>query len=491
MHGKSAFALAALALTAGVAFPQDPGAAPVSAPRSVAFLGFDSGDISESGLHILSDLVRREISIAPGYSLVERGNLDDVLQEQELRLSDAFNAADPVRIGRLVGARIYMVGRIGLLGTLYIISLRMVDVETGSVIGSVTEEFIGLLEDLRKPVRVAAQKILGVPGIEVNQGEFISVQSDPPGVSVYVNGLFEGNGPVVVRVPKPGKYDVKLSSEGYKPWSQNVIVEKNATFFLKAKLLKQENVVDEKTRALQDGRVAFLTYTTLYAAAASEALLYSFGTDNVRLYIGLPLLTAPLAFFGALKATEGIVMNSGRTFMIVSSTLWGSTWGVSAAIAFGATAPDGAQTEAFQPAYAGLSVVGGLLYGGLSTWLTAGNEPFPSSRVWLYHLGSVLGAFLGLGVPYVLGVESPAVIYVGMLTGSLGGSATALWLTRDFTEGRNIGNVSKGDPGGGLSGSLVDAGPWGISFGMPIPTPAAAERGKAFGIYLPLLSVRY
>jgi len=470
MKGKSVFALATLVLVAGVAYPQTPGTTPASASLGVAFLGFDSGDISESGLFILSDLVRREISIAPGYSLVERGKLDDLLREQELRLSDAFDATDPVRIGQLVGARAYMVGRIGLLGTLYIISLRMVDVETGSVVGSVTEEFIGPLEDLRKPVRVAAQKILGVPGIEVNQGEFISVQTDPPGVGVYVNGLFEGNGPVIVRVPKPGKYDVKLSSEGYKPWSQNVNIEKNATFFLRAKLLRQEKVVDEKTRALQDGRVSFLTYTTLYAAAASEALLYSFGSDNVRLYIGLPLLTAPLAFFGALKATEGIVMNSGRTFMIVSSTLWGSTWGISAAVAFGADTPDGAQTEFFPPAYAGLSVFGGLLYGGLSTWLTAGNEPFPSSRVWLYHLGSVLGAFLGLGVPYVLGVESPAVIYVGMLSGSLGGSATALWLTRDYTEGRNVGNVS---------------------FLPSLPAPVALGGDRGYGVYFPILNARW
>ncbi len=435
----------------------------------VAFLGFDSGDISESGLNILSDLVRHEISISPGFTLVERGNVDQLLKELELRLSDAFDASDPVRIGKMVGASSYIVGRIGLLGSLYIISLRMVDVETGRVAKTINEEFIGPLEDLRKPVRIAAQKILGIPGIEVNQGEFISVETDPPGVGVYVNGLFEGNGPVVVRVPKPGKYDVKLSTDGYKPWSQNVTVDKNATFFLKARLIKQDKIVDERTKALQDGRVAFLTYTTIYAAAASEALLYAFGSDNLRLYIGLPLLTSPLAFFGALKATEGIIMNSGRSFMIISSTIWGSTWGIAASIAFGST-PGGYEGEAFPPVYAGLSVAGGLVYGGLSTWLTSGDEPFPASRVWLYHLGSMLGAFLGLGVPYVLGVESPAVVYAGMLSGSLAGSATALWLTRDYTEGRNVGNVS---------------------FMPVLPMPVYLDGDQGVGIHFPILNVRY
>jgi len=482
-------------LGATLAWPEDA----VPAERTaggVAFLGFDSGDLTESGLAILSDLVRREIAISPNHDLVERGDIAALLAEQEMRLSDAFDASDPVLVGRLAGAQSYIVGRIGLLGTLYIISLRMVDVETGTVTRSVTEEFIGPLEDLRKPVRVAAQKILGIPGIEVNQGEFISVETDPPGVGVYVNGLFEGNGPVVVKVPKAGKYDVKLSSDGYKPWSQRVSVEPNATFFLRAKLIRQEKIVDERTRALQDGRAAFLTFATVYAAAASDAVLFAFGSDNIRLYIGLPLLTAPLVFFGALKATEGIVMNSGRSFMIMSSTLWGSTWGVSAAIVFGAAPAADAEAPIPGSLYAGLSVAGGLLYGGLSTWLTSGSEPFPSARVWLYHLGSVLGAFLGLGVPYVLGADSPGVIYGGMLTGSLAGAATALWLTRDYTEGRNVGNVSRGGPGGlrgNPSGALVELSPSGAAFGLPLPVPAvaAARAGYAPGLYLPILSARY
>lgn len=453
--------------------------------RSIVFLGFQSEDIPASGLAILSELVRREISIAPGFALVERADLDALLREQELSLSDAFDPKGAVRIGRLTGAQSLMVGRIGILGTLYIISLRIVDVETGTVERAMTEEFMGNLEDIRKPVRVAAQKILRIPGIEVQQGEYIRVDTEPPGVAVYVNGLFEGNGPVTVRVPKPGKYAVKLDAEGYKTWTQNVTVEANSTYFVKARLLRQEKVVDERVRALQDGRTALLTFATLYSAVASEALLYAFQTENPRLYLGLPLVAAPLSFFGALKATEGAVMNGGRTFMIVSSTLWGSTWGFAASFVFGAEG--GANAGILKPEFAGLSVAGGLLYGAASTYLSAGGEPFPASRAWLFNLGSLLGAFLGLGVPYVLGAESPTVVYIGMLSGSLAGSATALWLTRDFTEGRNIGNLALG--------SLIEADPGSVSLGLPAPTltalPSRADGRPSVGLYVPLATVRY
>jgi hypothetical protein len=452
--------------------------------KAVSFLGFDSADIEESGRIILSELVRREIAVAPGYALVERQDTDALLAEQELRLSSLFEGGEAMRVGRLLGAQYLLVGRIGKLGTLYIISLRLIDVERGEVSAAIAEEYLGPIEDLRKPVRIAAQRILGVPGIEIKQGEYISIDTDPPGVAVYVNGLFEGNGPVVVRVPKPGKYAVKLSSEGYKPWSQSVSVEPDATYFLKARLLQQDKAVDERVRALQDGRSSLLTFLTLYAAGASEALLYSLGSENARLYIGLPLVTAPLAFFGALKLTENEVMNGGRSFMIVSSMLWGSSWGVAAGLVFGLDGAAGG--EGFNPAFAGLSVAGGLLYGGISYALTAGIEPFPSARTWLYNLGSVLGAFLGLGVPYVLGAESPGIIYAGMLSGSLVGSATALWLTRDFSEGRNVGNLAMGPL------LDIDAGT-GARLGLPLPALGLTRIGSAerLALHLPLLSLRY
>ena len=449
------------------------------ARATVAFLGFQSGDIAPSGLAILADLVRHEISIAPRYELVERAGLEALLAEQELGLSDAFDPGKAPVVGRLAGAEKLVAGSVGILGSLYIINLRMFDVATGAVERSQVEEYIGALEDLRKPVRIAAQKLLGIPGIEVNQGEFISVETDPPGVGVYVNGLFEGDSPLVVRVPRPGKYAVKLAAEGYRSWTQNVGVDASSTYFLKAKLLRQESAVDQRVKALQDGRPGFLTFATVFAAASADALLLSFGSDNERLYIGLPLVAAPVAFYGALKATDRAIMNRGRSFMICSSALWGASWGLAAVTAFGATSDSGSPDLA---PYAGLSVLGGALYGTISVFLTRGEEAFPSSRAWLFNLGSALGAFLGLGVPYVLGVEEPAIVYASMLGCSLGGSGLALYLTRGYTEGRNIGNLSYG--------ALIEAGPGGLGLGLPAVAPFADGEGGT-GLRIPLARVRF
>lgn len=453
-----------------------------------AFLGFESSGIAASGLDILSELVRTEIAISPGYTLVDRANLARLMEEQELGLSDLGDPESAVRIGGLLGARKLAAGRIGILGNLYIISLSMIDVATGSVERTQTEEYVGSLEDIRKPVRIAAQRLLGIEGIEVNRGEFVNVVTDPPGVNVFVNGLFEGSSPVKVHVPKPGRHTVKLSAEGYRTWTQTVGVEADATYFVNAKLLKEEKPIDPRIKALQDGRVPFIIYVTLFSAASSNALVYAFGSDSeslVRLSVGLPLVAAPLAFFGALKATERIAMNGGRALMIISSSLWGSTWGLTASLAFAASSET--PGPVISPAFAGLSVVGGLLYGAIATVITRGNEPFPASRAWLFNLGSVLGSLLGLGVPYVLGVNVPAVTYAGMLAGSLAGSATALYLTRNMTEGRNVENLA--------SGALLNVSPGLATLGIPVvgiegPRP---DRASAPGLSLriPVVTVAY
>lgn len=453
-----------------------PAALPADSPVPVAFAGFSSADVGEGGLEILSELVRHEISIAPGWTLVE-AQVEGVLDEKERQLSSAF-APDPgASAPGLSGARKLVAGKIGLLGNLVIITLNMVDVGTGETEKSVTEEYLGALEDMRKPVRIAAQKLLGIRGIEVNQGSFISVSSEPAGMDVFVNGLFEGSSPLVVKVPKPGKYAVKVSGEGYKSWVQNAVVAEDSTYFANAKLLKQEAPVDERIKALQDGRPAILVYSTLYAAFASDALLFTLGVDNPRLYVGLPLVAAPLAFFGTLKLTEGSVMNGGRSLMIVSSSLWGSAWGVAAAFVLGAT-PGGEVPPAL---YTGLSLTGGTLYGAAAIALTWGDRPFPAARAWLFNLGSALGSLLGLGVPYVLGLDSPVAVYVGMLSGSVAGSAAALFMTRDMSEGRNVGNLALG--------SLLEIGPAGVRPGVPLPS--AVPAGNGFGLSVPLARVSY
>ncbi|MBN2051238.1 MAG: PEGA domain-containing protein [Spirochaetales bacterium] len=444
---------------------------------TVAFLGFTAKDIPESGVDILSELVRNELVISPEYTVIDRNRTEDLLKEMEFQLSDLSDQSSVVTVGNLLGVQKVMSGTIGRLGELYIITLNIMDVETGAIERAETEEFVGVMEDLRKPVRIAVQKLLDIEGIEVARGTYIHVASEPEGVNIYIDGLFEGSAPARVKVPGPGEYHVKLYSPGYQEWIQKVKVEENATFFVNAKLLKMEKdaPVDERIRALQDGRTSFIVMATLYSLAATEALIYASGTDNDRLYFGLPLLVTPGSFFLALRATDKAIMNKGRSFMITSSMLWGSTMGFTSGIVMlpgeDLRGDDWDSTAYWRP-YAFASALGGLAYGTAAVLLTRG-DAFPARRVWFMNLGSFMGSLVGLGIPYMFHAESNALLFGCMFAGSTLGGALAAYLTRHISAlGVSVENLS-------FESLMTIDGAGGVSPGIPIPAVIPGRGGGA------------
>ncbi len=444
---------------------------------NVAFLGFNARDIPESGSYILSELVRNELVMSGKYNTVDRDNTDLLLEEMAFQLSDLTDEASVTSLGNLLGVEKLMMGTIGKLGELYIISLRILDVETGIIERVETEEFVGVMEDLRKPVRIAVQKLLDIEGIEVDRGTFIHVASDPEGVNVYIDGLFEGSSPARIRVPGPGAYRIKLYTPGYEEWYQKVEVEESSTFFVNARLLKQDkdSVVDERIRALQDGRSRFIITASLLSLAATEAFIYASGTDNSRLYFGLPLLVTPGSFFLALKGTDSAIMNKGRSFMISSSIFWGATLGITSGVVMLGDQEDGEgwDGDAYWRPFVFASAAGGIAYGTAAILLTRG-DAFPARRVWYMNLGSFMGSLVGLGIPYMFNVENRPLLFGCMLTGSTLGGALAVYLSRHIASvGASVEHLS--------FGSLLEIGDEGLSPGIPFPVPTPGRPGEKMG----------
>ena len=450
---------------------------------NTAFLGFNARDIPPSGADILSDLVREELIKSGKYNVIDREHTEYLLEEITFQHTDLTDQDSIASIGNLLGVEKLMIGTIGKLGDLSIITLRIIDVETGVIERTETEEFIGMMEELRKPVRIAVQKLLDIEGIEVDRGTFIHVGSEPEGVNIYVDGLFEGSSPARIKVPGPGEYRVKLYAPGYEEWHQKVEVKDNSTFFVDARMLKQDKdlEVDDRVKALQDGRVSFIINTTLYSLVVTEALIFASGTENGRLYFGLPLLITPGTFFLSMKGSQNAIMNKGRSFMISSSFMWGATMGVTSGIVLLGDKPDQPDwnaAEYWRP-FAFASAAGGLIYGTAATILTRGNA-FPASRVWYMNLGSFMGSLVGLGIPYMFNVENRPLLFGCMLTGSTLGGGLAIYLTRHIASiGANVENLS--------FGSLINIDGDRVKPGIPIPLPVPVKNSRNPGYQVSLI----
>lgn len=115
-----------LVLGAGTAYSQ----APVKKMR-LAVMDMETAGVSQDTGSIVSDLLRTELFKTGLFELVERGQIQQVLSEQQMQLSGVTGDAYSVKLGELLSADKVLVGKVGKLGNAYIINARIIDVERG------------------------------------------------------------------------------------------------------------------------------------------------------------------------------------------------------------------------------------------------------------------------------------------------------------------------------------------------------------------------
>lgn len=96
-------------------------------------------------------------------------------------------------MGQLIGAENIITGRIGWLGKVRVITLQLIDVGTGRVERLEATDFVGEVEHMRRPVRAATQRLIGIGGFLDVGGGYIQVVSRPEGASVRVERAHLGD----------------------------------------------------------------------------------------------------------------------------------------------------------------------------------------------------------------------------------------------------------------------------------------------------------
>ncbi len=85
-------------------------------------------------IELLSDIIRSEISRSLHFDVVERDELKKLLQGRELELAGLGNESDIVKIGKLISVKQIILGTIGELYGKVVVTLRLVNAETGKII---------------------------------------------------------------------------------------------------------------------------------------------------------------------------------------------------------------------------------------------------------------------------------------------------------------------------------------------------------------------
>jgi len=109
-------------------------------PRvSVATLKGEGVPGSQAAL--ISDAVLSEMRHSGSVDIVERKNLDKLLLEQNLQSSGICSESDcAVKIGKVLGVDFMVVGTLGSIRKNMLMNLRLVNVESGEVVGSISRQ---------------------------------------------------------------------------------------------------------------------------------------------------------------------------------------------------------------------------------------------------------------------------------------------------------------------------------------------------------------
>jgi TolB-like protein len=106
-------------------------------PR-LAIIPLEAQDVSETDTSIATQYLTTEIIRQGRFWVLEREYMAEILEEQAMVLT-CTDIECAIEIGRVLAAERVIVGSVARTGGNYVLTVRMIDVEKGSVIASTTE----------------------------------------------------------------------------------------------------------------------------------------------------------------------------------------------------------------------------------------------------------------------------------------------------------------------------------------------------------------
>lgn len=115
---------------------------------TIAILDFEGIGIPSGEAITLSNRVGTHLVQQGYHKVIERGQMKDILQEQNFQMTGCTTDECAVQIGQLLGAQQILAGSIGKFGSVYTLDLKIIDVETGQVLWTTSYDSEGSINRL-------------------------------------------------------------------------------------------------------------------------------------------------------------------------------------------------------------------------------------------------------------------------------------------------------------------------------------------------------
>jgi len=133
----------------------------LSGQSTIAVLQFDARGISANEVATLTDRFRDELIKSDGYIVIARGDMEEILSEQGFQQSGCVSDECVVEVGQLIGVQQMVGGSIGKVGNVFTLSVRIIDVESGTILNVTNYDHFGDIGGLLTVgMRNAVQQLL-------------------------------------------------------------------------------------------------------------------------------------------------------------------------------------------------------------------------------------------------------------------------------------------------------------------------------------------
>lgn len=202
-----------------------------------------TGGLSSEEAITLTNRLRSRLVITNAFVVLERGQMEVILQEQGFQNMGCTSTECAVEMGKLLNVQMIVSGSIGQVGKIYTVDISLIDIQTAKIEDSFifdhSGEIGGLVKMMETVANDIASRVTGQAPVEepVKIGKII-VEVDPNKAEVYLDNNLAGNAPVSLKEVTVGPHTIKAMSKGYDTEEKEIVVNTDKETKLKIDLKK-------------------------------------------------------------------------------------------------------------------------------------------------------------------------------------------------------------------------------------------------------------
>jgi hypothetical protein len=130
--------------------------------ESYAVMDLEGRGISALEAATLTDRMRSEMVKTGAVTVVERGQMQSILAEQDFQMTGCTSDECAVEIGQMLGITKMIAGSIGKIGSTFTVDLRTIDIGTGAIENTMTQDYKGEIDGLITTIEKISWELVGL-----------------------------------------------------------------------------------------------------------------------------------------------------------------------------------------------------------------------------------------------------------------------------------------------------------------------------------------